>query len=189
MGYTNLMITRSLVVQVLAGQKRAQKFFFDQYFGRVENFLRQRGLNEEEVEEIAQETLISAFEALPFYNFRCRLSTWVLAIAKHELVDFYRKRRLKTILFSVLPGLEGLINRSLGPESVLEKQELKRKVKKAFSLLAEGYAQILRLKYIEGLSVRQIACQLEVTEKAAESRLTRARRTFAKVYVIVDQGG
>ena len=175
--------------QALSGSPKAQKKIFDQFAPRVKNFLRQRGLAEDEVEEVAQETFISVFEALPFYNYRSSLSTWICSIAKHELIDYYRKRKIKTILFSFFPGLEGLVSRSLGPEAVLEKKELIRKVKKAFSLLTEGYTQVLRLKYIEGFSVRQIACQLEVTEKTIESRLTRARKAFARVYGVIEKSG
>ncbi|MCJ7828001.1 sigma-70 family RNA polymerase sigma factor [Patescibacteria group bacterium] len=178
-----------LVRLAAIGHKPAQAKLFCRYQPLVLNFLRQRGLEEELVEEISQEAFISVFEALPFYNGRAKLSTWICAIVKHELVDYYRKKKIKTVLFSVFPRLEGLASRSLGPEMEFEKKELVRKVKKALSLLTEGYERVLRLKYIEGLSVREIASQLNLTQKTVESRLTRARKAFARVYAIIDQSG
>ncbi len=181
------MKTAQLVTAAIRGRKTAQREIFARFEPLVRNFLRQRGLDEDEVDEITQETFISVFEALPFYNRRSLLKTWMCAIAQHELVDYYRRRKIKTVLFSVFPALEGFVSRSLGPEAQLEKKELGRKVKKVLSLLAEGYAQVLRLKYIEGLSVHEIASLLGETEKAIESRLTRARKAFAKVYAVIDQ--
>lgn len=176
-----------LVRAAVGGQRQAQQTIFERYQPLVRNFLLQRNLSLAEAEEITQETFISVFEALPFYNGRSSLRTWICAIAQHELVDYYRKSKIKTVLFSVFPGLEKFVSRSLGPEAEFEKKELRRKVKKVFSLLTEGYAQVLRLKYIEGLSVQEIAKLLGETEKAVESRLTRARKAFVRVYAVIDQ--
>jgi len=113
--------------------------------------------------------------------------TWLCGIAKHEIADFYRKKKIKTIVFSLFPALESFVSQALSPEGVLEEKELKEKVVKILRLLAEGYAQVLRLKYIQEFSVREIAESLGETEKAIESRLTRARKAFAKLYVVIDQ--
>ena len=160
---------------------------YKKYRERVLNFILQRVESLEDAEEILQETFVSVFEALPFYSGKSSLLTWICGIAKHEVVDFYRKRRIKTIVFSVFPALEIFVSQALGPEGELEEKELKRKVIKVLGLLAEGYSRVLRLKYLQGLSVREIARKLGETEKAVESRLTRARRAFAKLYVVIDQ--
>jgi RNA polymerase sigma factor (sigma-70 family) len=55
-------------------------------------------------------------------------------------------------------------------------------VKIALNSLSEGYRQVLRLKYIEGLSVAQIATRLDLSLKAVESRLSRARLAFREVW-------
>ena len=52
--------------------------------------------------------------------------------------------------------------------------------------LSEGYSRILRLKYIDNLSMKEIGTKLELTVKAVESRLTRARLAFVKEYAKED---
>jgi RNA polymerase sigma factor (sigma-70 family) len=66
----------------------------------------------------------------------------------------------------------------------LEKEELKKEVKKVLAALAEGYGEILRLKYIEGLSMAQIAAKVKISVKAVESKLSRARGAFRKEWVL-----
>ena len=50
----------------------------------------------------------------------------------------------------------------------------------ALALLHPRHQEVLQLKYIDGLSVRETADRLQTTEKAVESRLTRARESFRK---------
>lgn len=183
------MISRHLIQQAIAGNKKAQGLIFKTHQARVFYFVLQRVEAIEDAEEILQEIFISVFAALPFYSGRSSLLTWICGIAKHEVADFYRKKKIKTVVFSLFPSLEVFVSEALGPESLLEKKEVKQRVVKALQLLREGYHQVLRLKYIEGFSVAQIAQGLGESEKAIESRLTRARKAFAKLYVVLDQKG
>lgn len=147
---------------------------------KLKNYLFSRLKDPFEAEEIFQETLIAATESLPTYQGQASFSTWLCAIANHEIADFYRKKKLKTILFSRFPFLGNLVSQALGPEEELLKKELRKEVKKTLSGLTEGYSQILRLKYYQGLSVKEIARKLHLTIKATESRLSRARLAFQK---------
>jgi RNA polymerase sigma-70 factor (ECF subfamily) len=153
---------------------------------KLKNFITQKVSNSEEAEEIFQETLVSASECLELYSGKSSFFTWLCGIAKHEISDFYRKKKIKTILFSRLPWLESLVAEALGPEQILLRKEAIKKVKKSLKSLSEGYQQVLRLKYYQGLSVKEIAQQLNETIKSIESRLTRARKAFAKAFVTND---
>lgn len=133
-----------------------------------------------DAEEILEETLISAQESFSFFEGRSSFLTWLCGIANHEIADFYRKRKIKTLLFSHFPFLENIISGALSADESLEKQELRKEVKKVLSCLTEGYGEILRLKYYQGLSMAEIARRLRTTVKAVESRLSRARQAFRK---------
>lgn len=176
----------SLIKKALLGDKKAQEEIFRTYKERTFSFILQRVASLEDAEEILQETFISAYDALPFYSDRSSLLTWILGIAKHEIADFYRKKKIKTVVFSLFPSLENFVSRALGPEAILEEKELKIRIKKVLGLLGEGYQEILRLKYIRKFSVREIAQRLDETEKAIESRLTRARKAFARIYAAIE---
>lgn len=137
-----------------------------------------------EAEEILQDTLLSANESYPFFKGKSSFFTWLCAIANHEIADFYRKKKIKTFLFSRLPWLEDLVSEALGPEQELLKNEFEQEVRSTLSGLCEGYREVLRLKYYQGLKVIEIAKSLNESTKAIESRLGRARKAFAKAFVV-----
>lgn len=149
---------------------------------RLKKFISQKVDNPADAEEILQETLIAANDCLPMFSGKSSFFTWLCGIAKHEIADFYRKKKIKTILFSRLPWLENLASEALGPEQLMLRKDLEERVKKTLANLSEGYQQVLRLKYYQGLSVREIARRLNETVKTIESRLTRARQAFAKAF-------
>jgi len=145
---------------------------------RLKNYIDQRVGNPHEAEEILGETLVSVTESLPTFSGKSCFFTWLCGIANHEIADFYRKKKIKTFLFSRFPFLETLVSEALGPEEELLRQELRKEVKQVLGSLSEGYSQILRLKYYQGLSMKEIAKKLGMTVKAVESRLSRARAAF-----------
>ena len=135
-----------------------------------------------DVEDIVQESLIAIYDSLAIFAGKSAFFTWACAIAKHEIADFYRKKKIKQVVFSRLPFLKELVSEALGPELAYQELETKRKIVATLKHLSEGYARILRLKYVEELSMRQISQKLNLTVKAVESKLTRARLAFQKVY-------
>lgn len=155
---------------------------------KLRRFIKGKIDNPLDAEDILQETLISAYQSLGTFNGRSSFYTWICAIAKHEIGDFYRKKRIKAIVFSRLPFLEGLVSQALGPELALERKEVKEKVRLVLGNLKKGYEQVLRLKYIEEMTVREIARELGETMKAVEARLFRARVVFRREFRLLRVG-
>lgn len=145
---------------------------------QLKKFILLRIQDNEDAEEILQETLVSASKSFLFYREKSSFKTWVFGIAKHEIGDFYRKRKIKTLVFSSFPFLEEIVSEALGPDEELEKKELRKEVRRVLSSLREGYGEILRLKYCQGMSMKEIALKLKMSVKAVESKLSRAREAF-----------
>jgi RNA polymerase sigma-70 factor (ECF subfamily) len=173
---------QEMIRGLLKNEKYWLRQFHDQYRQRLFNFVLQKIDDPRDAEEIVQDTLVAAIYSLPSFLGKSCLWTWLCGIAKHEAADFYRKRRIKTILFSRFPFLETLASRALSPEIALEEKEIKQKIFRVFSALNEGYREVLRLKYIEGLSLREIANRWEKSVKAIEMRLRRARHAFVDLW-------
>jgi RNA polymerase sigma factor (sigma-70 family) len=163
--------------------KQLANKIYRQYGQQLRQFIRQKVNNEQDVAEILQETMVAAWESRAQFRQQSAFFTWLCGIAKHEIADFYRKKKIKSLLFSRFPWLESLASQALGPEQALLKRELSAKVWRAMGRLSEGYQQVLRLKYYHGLTVVEIAAKLNETVKAVESRLFRARKAFAEVFL------
>jgi RNA polymerase sigma-70 factor (ECF subfamily) len=133
-------------------------------------------------EEITQEIFISFLERLRDFRFQSSVKTFIYAIARNKVVDYYRKKKIKSILFSRLPTF---VVERLSPvfmEDEIDKQELQQKLSNTFAKLPHDYELVLRLKYIEEQSVKDIAAQLTKTRKSTESLIYRARHAFMQVF-------
>jgi RNA polymerase sigma-70 factor (ECF subfamily) len=163
-------------------KKLIKKLLSRDYRKRLTKFVARKVRELEDVEEIVQDTLMSGLDSLPMFKGNSDLFTWLCSIARHETADFYRRQKIKRIVFSRLPFLEKLVSEALGPELAYQELETKRRIVNVWKKLSEGYAEILRLKYIDGLSMKVIAKKLGLTVKAVESKLFRARMAFQKEY-------
>jgi RNA polymerase sigma-70 factor (ECF subfamily) len=152
--------------------------FYEKYRRGIRCFIA-RSIDDQDVaEELTNDVLLAAYISLPSFNHKCSEFSFICSIAKHRIIDYYRKKKLKTVLFSANPMFEEIADMALSPERDVLKNELKDEIKKTMSDLSEGYQKILRLKYVKGFRVDQIAKLMELSVKAVESRLVRARRQF-----------
>ena len=173
---------KELVAGVLKRDKLALLEFKSNLYPKVFGFVAHKIDDSRDVEEIVQDTLMDAIVCLPRFSFKSSLSTWVIGITRHNVADFYRKRKIKTVVFSFLPSLEKIASQALSPETALDEVELKRRVLRTLVGLSEGYRCILRLKYVEGLKVKQIALLDQKSVKAVEMKLRRARIAFKNIW-------
>lgn len=173
-----------LLKRLLARDRQAVRAFYLAYSPRLINFIRRRLQNEQDVEEIAQDTLFAFLEGIRDFTRKCSLNTYLCSIANNKVIDFYRKKKLKKILFSQMPpGIEPLMSELGDPQKILDNSLLTQQIKDIFASLTPLYAQLLKFKYIEGRSVSEMAKILKLSFKSAESSLFRARKAFVKLYV------
>ena len=172
-----------LVNQLLSRNERALNDFYHTYAPQLLGFIRTKVGSEADVEEIAQDTLFALLEGLRDFTFQSSLKTYLFSIAHHKIVDFYRKKKLKKIVFSQLAsGLELVRAEGVEPEELFTQQMIAEKITTVLKKLAPKQAKILVLKYVEGRGVNEIAQKMSITFKSAESLLFRARKAFVKLY-------
>jgi len=158
------------------------KEFDKKYRRSVEKFVSQKIEDAGLVEEITNDVLWSAWESRENFNHKCEEFSWICSIAKHKIIDYYRKKKIKQVLFSNNPIYEEIADKALTPERDVLKNELKEEIKNTFMELNEGYGKLLRLKYIDGLKIKEISSILKISLKAVESRLSRAKKQFREAW-------
>lgn len=157
--------------------------FYKKYYFSVKKFISQKIDDEGVVEEITNDVMMAAMMCRENFDGKCSEFSWICSIAKHKIIDYYRKKKLKTILFSISEEFEEIADKALTPERDVLKNELKEEIRKTFEEIGKGYMDILRLKYIEGMKISEIAKNLELTMKAVESKLIRAKKKFKEAWV------
>ena len=132
------------------------------------------------VEELTNDVMWVAIKSRGDFANKSAEFSWICGIAKHKVSDYYRKKKLKTVLFSISPKFEEIADSALSPERDVLKNELKEEIRATFNEISEGYANILRLKYVQGLKTSTIATLLNTTIKAVEGKLKRAKIKFCQ---------
>jgi RNA polymerase sigma-70 factor (ECF subfamily) len=138
----------------------------------------------QDAEDILQETFLKAYRALPGFEGRSSVSTWLYRIAANEAFMLLRRRKPDAGSVSVdepQPAVDGeqepiqIVDWCCLPEDELLSAEARRHLDTAVSRLTPALRAVFLLRDIEGLSVRDTAEALNVSEAAVKTRLLRAR--------------
>jgi RNA polymerase sigma-70 factor (ECF subfamily) len=186
-------VGRALVARMLAGEEQAFEEFFAASFPPLYRFAAARLQDAGAAEEVVQATLCRAILKLHTYRGEAALFTWLCAFCRHEISAWYERHarrppevELVEDLPDVRAALESLSAEILtSPDAEFRRRELRRLVQATLDALPGRYGDVLEWKYIEGLSVAEIAERLGTGVKAAESLLTRARNTFRDGFLAV----
>lgn len=89
---------RQLVQRIRAGEPEAWQQCIDMYEGRLLAFARTRLQDRTAAEDVVQETLLGFLKALPNYDDRTPLESWLFSIAAHKLVDLMRRTGRRPML-------------------------------------------------------------------------------------------
>lgn len=138
--------------------------------------------NEQDAEDILQETFIKAMQNIDQFQGRSKVSTWLYRIAVNESLMFLRKQN-KTVVNSDIEletengdySPRQIIDWCCLPEKELMSKEVKKQLQSAIQTLTEANRSAFLLRDIEGLSTRDAADILEISEPALKVRLMRAR--------------
>jgi len=138
----------------------------------------------EEARDAAQEVFLKAFRHAGGAEPRGRLFTWLYRIAVNHCLNRLRRRRIARFFSLSVPGdpaEEGAPpfdppSDAPSPERALAERRRWAATRRAIDALPEGQRAVLVLAKFEGLSYREIAEALSITESAVESRLVRAMR-------------
>jgi RNA polymerase sigma-70 factor (ECF subfamily) len=125
-------------------------------------------------EDIAQETLVKAWLALPSFRADSSLRSWVLRIAHNTAISTLRTRRAVVIDPHDLPERHTTPERSV--EARVQSDVVMDEFVEALETLDELSRSIVVLRELEGLSYDEIAEILDVPMPTVKTRLLRARR-------------
>lgn len=136
--------------------------------------------NEEDAMDATQEIFIKVFRALPAFEGRSSLKTWIYRIASNTCISLAekRKREKEGLLQSILNWWSDR-NLETPEEEVLENEmrQLNQKmVTQKLEQLPEAYRMPVILKDIEGFSLERISEILDVPLGTVKSRINRGRR-------------
>ncbi len=133
---------------------------------------------EEDAREACQDTFCKAWQALPAWEPRARLGTWLYQIALNQCRDRAKSRafrqRLATTDYGQLTAPPACPHAS--PDLAAVRHDDMLKLQRGLALLPAASRELLILCAMEGLSYREAAIVLKCSPRAIEGRLYRARQ-------------
>ena len=176
---------RALARRVVSGNTEAFEEFFREYFPRLYRFTLTRvNGNADIAEEVVQRTMCLVVRKLKSYRGEALLFTWLCQICRNEMAAVFRERRMEMQQDNPLednPAVQAALASlalDVGPEKSQSDDEVARFVRVTLEFLPTRYASALEMKYIQGYTVDEIGERLNISSKAAESVLSRARDAF-----------
>jgi RNA polymerase sigma-70 factor (ECF subfamily) len=139
-----------------------------------------------EAEDIAQEVFIQVFRSIGKFRGDSQLGTWIYRIAVRKAIDWERRKKLRSRI-QVLGSWLGVQDTAAAQETfyhpgiVLEQKERAAQLFKAMKALPEKQRICFVLIRVEGLSYAQAAEVMELSVKAVESLMQRAKENLRKL--------
>ncbi len=158
-----------LVAACREGDRSAYASLVKSYSGRIFAICYGTLGNAHDAEDIAQQTLLRGFSNIGQMRRNEKFGAWISRIAKNQCVDFIRRQKRRQGLRA------GKV--ALGPGNSHEHPELR----KALADLTEEDRLVLMLYYFDGHSAKAVAEAFEISEGAALTRLSRARKQLRRL--------
>ena len=152
--------------------------WYDEVLPRVYRYLAARcGGDDALAEELTQQTFVEAVRHADRFDGRSDVVTWLCAIARHRLVDHWRRRGRDD-----RRHLRLVDEHRMRADAPWHGSEARDAVESAVAQLPADQRMALLFRYLDGLSVREVAAVIGRSEKATESLLARAREGFRRAH-------
>ena len=172
-----------LARRVVGKDKKAAEYFFDTYFSRLYRFVALRVDRPDACEDVVQETMIKALRHLSTYRGEAARFTWLCQNGRNEVSNYFRRHGRKEEMLVSLddnPDVRATLESVSDPDSTIDTLATERIVQLTLDYLPDRYGQALEWKYLDGLSVDEIAGRMDLGVIAVQSLLARAREAFRK---------
>ena len=164
--------------QLQSGNKTVFKKIYQVYFGLIQYVVKRCGISDEDSLDIVQDTFFKLYEKSSSLKNKDAIKSWLVTTARNQAMDLLRKHKLQQKHVETgYAGQESVCPSLMSDNQVHELELL---------LLGEFIDQVERetddntftLFYRHGLSVKEIAIQLNVPVSTVTNRLSRMRKSF-----------
>lgn len=179
-----MSISNEIITSIVNGDRHAFKRLYELLNEKVYNTALSYTQNEKDAEEITQDVFLKIHKNAASFKGQAQISTWVYRITVNTSLNYIKKRKRSAFL-----RFEGMLKEKPDfdhPGVLLENKENARMLFKVINNLPEKQKTAFILSYIEHLPRKEVANIMDITLKAVESLLQRAkgnlRKSLEKMY-------
>ncbi|RJP45637.1 sigma-70 family RNA polymerase sigma factor [Candidatus Parcubacteria bacterium] len=168
----------NVVLAAVKGRSSAFGLLYDHYQPKIYRFVLIKVGRREEAEDLTHQVFLQALQNIRTYEpLGFPFSSWLYRIARNQIIDHYRTRRVEVELED---AEEGLLVHSDASGSAERSLELER-VRKAIAALKPEHQDIIVLRFVEDLPVKEVAMALEKSEGAVKVAQHRALKALREI--------
>src|SRR3954469_11541368 len=159
-----------------ADQGMALLAMYDRALPQVYGYLRVRAGTDAVAEDLTADTFLAAVQAIERGTVPDLTVAWLIGVARHKLVDHWRRQSREE------SGLRLIAEDDVEPEDDVDLRFERAHARAILERLGPHHRSALTLRYLDGLSVPEVAEHLGRTLHATEALLVRARNAFRSLY-------
>lgn len=168
-----------LIARAAAGDRSASSGIVDRYWDRLYRWLFRLTHDRHQAEDLAQETFLKALAALGSFRPGSNFRAWLFRIGHNNFVNLKRVAKRQA---APMPDEFPAADPGASPSTHASDREDLKRLYVAVAELPVDFRTALLLRAEEGLSFREIAGILRITEETARWRVFKARQKLVKAY-------
>ena len=169
-----------LVSKAIDGDADAFGLLYTEHLNAIYRYVYFRVANVHVAEDLTEEVFIKAWTALPEYKPQGhRFTSWLYRIAKNLVIDHYRKQASR--FEGDAQGLHRIPDSGQAPEEQFASQEEHARLARAIQQLGDDEQHVIILRFVEGLSHREVAEAIGKSEGASRVIQHRALESLAGI--------
>ena len=165
---------RSLILAAQRGDSEAFRNIYDAYCKRIWSLVYYSIGDSLQAQDVVQTVFLKAFRSIRSFRLESSLFTWIYRIAHNECRNYHRRRGASHVPLEEILGSRDEIDPnpvSIGHEARMEREAV---LQKALMQLPLKMREVVVLKYLEGLSYKEMSRALGCAPGTVASRLNRA---------------
>lgn len=169
---------QSWMVAAQGGDQRAYQKLLAEITPLLQNFVRKRLYNPNEVDDVVQDILLAMHRVRATYNPAHPFAAWLFGIARHKLMDFYRSQQRPVHQAALsLDDEEMALFETIGAvDANINQAETKWDLQTAFRSLTAIQQKLVWWQKVQGHSVKDVATELNMSESAVKVGTHRAMK-------------
>jgi len=168
----------TLILKAREKDQKAQTQLINLFWVDVFSFVMNRVKDENDADEITVSVFSKVLNKLDLFDPNFQFKTWILTIAQNTIIDFWRRKNRENEDAS--DGLENVKNEfARSPEELMISEEDQQKIIKIIETMDAKNQDIIRLRFFEEKSIKEIAEELNLSVANTKVRIMRAKKILA----------
>jgi RNA polymerase sigma-70 factor (ECF subfamily) len=166
-----------LVEAIAKGDRLAMQVLYGRHNVRVYRFVLGMIRNEATAEDVVSETFFDVWQQAGRFEFRSKVSTWLMSIARHKALTALRSRQHDDID----DHAETMVDTADSPEAAMQKTDKSALLRAALEQLTPAHREIIHLVYYHEKKIEEVATILGIPLNTVKTRMHYARKRLAEI--------